>query len=368
MSTLAREVLPHLARRHDVTYVTAGDTIPDADFVRVIRCRRYHHMNLAGFALSRQVDRLHARGLIDLAVVWGSVAFALRRTPFVSFEGTSVYAQIGRFASRTTPMKRLRFLAGLVHYAVPEILCNRRAARVVVPSESLRNDILRLHRLPPDRVVVVPHGAEPQHLRIHGAKRPAARPRILYVGRLHVHKGITEVLRAFVRRPDLDADFCIAGDGPSRPLLQALATGDARVRLLGPVGRQELEALLGTTAIFVLPTWYEGFGLALLEAMASGHACVCYDLPVLREILGDAGVLVPVGDAGALVDAIAGLLRRPDDIVSMAERAHRRARRFSWDRARASIDAILRDTALEIGIGDPGLTNRPAAATSRAAS
>jgi glycosyltransferase involved in cell wall biosynthesis len=364
MSTLAREVLPYLARRHDVTYVTAGDRIPDADFTRVIRCRRYRQMNLAGFGLSRRVNRLHRQGLIDLAAVWGSVAFGLRGVPFVAFEGTSVYAQIGLFASSTPPLRRLGFLTGLVHYALPEMLCDRRAARVVVPSEALRRDIIRLHHLPPGRVVVVPHGAEPDHLRIFGAKRPAPRPRIVYVGRLHVHKGIAAILREFERRPDIDADFHIAGDGPDRQVMQVLAERDARVRLLGNLGRDALESLLRTTRVFVLPTLYEGFGLSLLEAMASGHACVCYDLPVIREILGDDGLLVPAGDAAALVDTVAGILRRPDDIDLHARRAHERARRFSWGRARAAIDSILRETALGLGIGEAPLTARTVAAAS----
>jgi glycosyltransferase involved in cell wall biosynthesis len=368
MSTLAREVLPELARRHEITYVTAGDRIPDAPFAQVIRCRRYRTMNLAGFGLSRRVNRLHREGRIELAAVWGSVAFALRGVPFVSFEGTSVYAQIGLFASRTPPWRRFRYLTGLVHYALPEILCNRRAARVVVPSEALKRDLVRLHRLPADRVVVVPHGAEAAHLEIYGAKSPAPRPRIVYVGRLHVHKGIAGVLEEFARRRDLDADFYVAGDGPDRPLVERVAEADHRVRLLGPVGRGALASLLRTTRIFVLPTSYEGFGLSLLEGMASGHACVSYDLPVIREVLGDTGVLVPAGDAAALVEAVAGLLRDPDAAARCAARAHERARRFSWERACAAIDAVLRDAAPRRGIGAAPPTAGPAAAPFRAVS
>ncbi len=347
MSTLAREVLPALARRHEITYVTAGEEIPDAAFARVVRARRWRHMNVAGFELSRLVNRLYRDGLIDLALVWASIGFGLRRLPFINLEGTSVYAEIGLFASRVPLHRRVRFLPGLAHYALPEILCNRRAACVIVPSDALKRDIVRLHRLPPERVVVVPHGVESRHLDCYRGKRPGPRPGILFVGRLHFRKGIAAVLEEFVRRPEIDADFYIAGDGPDRPSMEAIAAGDGRVRILGHLGRDDLESLLRTTRLFVLPTLYEGFGLSLLEAMASGHACVCYDIPVVREVLGDCGILVPVGDAAGLVQAVARLVGDEARIAACAERAHRRAGRFSWNDAAASIDRVILETALK---------------------
>jgi glycosyltransferase involved in cell wall biosynthesis len=344
MSTLAREVLPELARRHEVTYVTSGDEVPRARFARVIRGRRRATMNVAGFELSRRVNALHRQGLIDLAMVWASIGFALGRVPFINLEGTSVYAEIGLFASRLPFHRRGRFLTGLVHFALPEMACNRRAARVIVPSAALKRDVVRLHRLPDDRVVVVPHGVEPRHLACWGRRVPSERTRILYVGRLHFRKGILPVVHEFTRRPEIDADLLIAGDGPDRSRLERMAQGDARVRILGPVGREELEALLTTTQLFVLPTFYEGFGLALLEAMASGHACVCYDIPVIREVLGDTGVLTPLGDAAALVEAVARLVEDRQAVAACAARAHARAGGFSWTAACEAIDAIVKET------------------------
>src|SRR3989442_6898539 len=92
MSTLAAEILPGLADRHDVTYVTAGEELPAAPFVRVVRGRRRRHMNLAGFGLSKQVNRLYDDGLIDLAMVWASIGFGPKRVPFLNLQSTSGYA------------------------------------------------------------------------------------------------------------------------------------------------------------------------------------------------------------------------------------------------------------------------------------
>jgi glycosyltransferase involved in cell wall biosynthesis len=345
MSTLAREVLPELSRRHRITYVTAGDETPEADFDRVVRCPRRKHMNLSGFGMSSAVNRLHRDGLVDMAMVWASIGFGLRGVPFINLEGTSVYAEIGLFASRSPFHHRPKFLPGLIHYALPEILCNRRAESVIVPSAALKRDIVRLHRVPEARVVVVPHGVEPRHLACYPKKSPSARPSILFVGRLHFRKGIAPVLEEFVRRRDIDADFVIAGDGPDRGKMEQIGRGDARVKLLGAIDRDDLESLLLRTRVFALPTFYEGFGLSLLEAMASGHACVCYDLPVVREVLGDEGVLVSLGDVPAFVDALGRMVLDEKAIASCAARAHKRAAEFTWHDAVAAIDRVIHDTA-----------------------
>jgi glycosyltransferase involved in cell wall biosynthesis len=343
MSTLAAEMLPYLARRHDVYYVTAGDEIPDAPFVRVLRARRWRVMNLAGFELSRIVNDLHRDGLIDLALVWASIGFGLGRVPFVNLEGTSVYAEIELFAARTPAWQRPKFLTGLAHYALPEMVCNRRAARTIVPSGALKQDLVRLHHLAPERVAVVPHGVEPEHLALFWRKRLDRPARLLFVGRLHYRKGLVPVLEAFTRRRDIDAEFLVAGDGPQRAEVQRLADGDGRIRLLGHVDRPQLAELLRETNVFVFPSFYEGFGLALTEAMASGHACVAYDIPVVREVLGDGGVLVPLGDAAALVEQVGRLVGDPAAVVERATLARAQVERFSWDEARQAIERIACD-------------------------
>lgn len=348
MSTLAAEMLPYLARHHDVYYVTTGEAVPDAPFVRVIRTPRRPTMNLAGFELSREVNRLYRDGLIDLALVWASIGFGLGKVPFINLEGTSVYAEIELFAARVSPLKRVKFLTGLAHYALPEMVCNRRAIKTVVPTAALKRDIVRLHRLAEHRVIVVPHGVEAEHLALYDMKPADMPPRLLFVGRLHFRKGLIPVLEEFVRRSDIKAEFVIAGDGPQRSDVERLAAADARIRYMGSVNREQLARLLLETNVFVFPTFYEGFGLALTEAMASGHACVSYDIEVVREVLGDTGLLVPLDRPASLVAEVARLVCHPPLIGAYAARAHERAREFSWDEARRSIERIVRDSVREI--------------------
>jgi len=345
MSSLASHVLPELSRRHEIHYVTAGRETPKAEFAQVVRGRPWKYMNVAGFELSHKVNRLYRDGRIDVAVVWASIGFCLRGVPFVNLEGGSVYKEIRLFGARLPAYKRLRFVPGLIHYVVPEMLCNRRAEKVVVPSEGLKADLMALHHLPADKVAVVYHGVEDRHMALYEKKKVGATVRAVFVGRLHFRKGIADVLRAFVQRPDIDIEFWIAGDGPDRAVMEAVAAGDRRVKLLGVVNRDQLDELLTQTSIFVFPTYYEGFGLALIEAMASGHAVVSYDIPVVREVLGDTGVLVAPGNAAGLVEQVARLARAPARIKDHAERAHLRARQFSWDDAVEALDRVIVEAA-----------------------
>lgn len=349
MSNLARMILPYLAKHHAITYVTAGEEIPQADFVRVIRGTRWPTMGIAGFELSRHVNRLYRQGLVDLALVFVSIGFGLRRVPFINFEGGSTYAEVRLFGSRMPWYRRPRLATGFMHYVVPEMLCNRRALRVITPSETLRQDIMRLHHLGESQVNVIPRGVEEQHLALYAEKvGRGLPPRLLYVGRLHFRKGIAAVVREFVRRRDIEVEFLIAGDGPDRAAIERAAAGDSRVKLLGHIARSDLQSILRTTNVFIFPTFYEGFPNALAEAMASGHACVCYDIPVTKEMLGDCGIYVPLGEAAALIDRAAQLARDPDVIAARAEQAHNRATRFlSWDQVRSSVDRLIYDVYRE---------------------
>lgn len=345
MSWRAFNVLPALAERFDVTYVTTGDEIPPAKFVAVRKLPKWRYMQFAGFSLSKCVDELHRVGQIDLAVAYGGIGFAIRKVPFVALEGGSVYREIQIFSAREPWHRRARFLAGFLHYALPEILSIRRARQVIVNSQTLKRDLMSLHRLPEDRISVVYNGLDQEYLNVFATRTKATPPRALFVGRLHFRKGILGLLEEFVRRPDLEMEMLVAGDGPDRSAIDQLAGSDRRIRPLGFVDRTELMRLLSLADIFVFPTHYEGFPSALLEAMGAGLACVAYDIPVMREVMGDAGMLVEPGAPGAIVDQMSALARDPEKIRACGEAAHRQATLFSWARCANEIARVVQEQA-----------------------
>jgi len=112
---------------------------------------------------------------------------------------------------------------------------------------------------------------------------------------------------------------------------------------LGPVDDAALKALYGAAAGLVFPSLYEGFGLPPLEAMALGAPVVCADAASLPEVVGEAALLFPAGDAGALTDALARLLDHPALRQSLSRAGRERAARFSWERTAQATVAVYRE-------------------------
>jgi glycosyltransferase involved in cell wall biosynthesis len=163
---------------------------------------------------------------------------------------------------------------------------------------------------------------------------------VLYIGRLdEKQKGIDVLLDAFailIRRVP-GATLRIAGRGPDDAWLRARADslGIARaVRFLGAVADTERDDLLAGAACQVVPSRFEGFGIAAAEALAAGVPLIVSDDPALVEIVQapapGAGVVVSRGDARALAGAMLSLLADGEARHRLSRAGHERAQRFRW--------------------------------------
>ena len=151
------------------------------------------------------------------------------------------------------------------------------------------------------------------------------RPLVLTPARLDAQKGHPTLFAAIAEGPA--ALFRLAGDGPARAPLEALAQRlgiDDRVRFLGR--REDVPELLAACDVFALPSLYEGSSLAVLEAMAAGIPIVSSAIGGTDELIEDgrSGLLVAPGDAGALAAALRRLLAEPELGAEMAARARER--------------------------------------------
>lgn len=165
---------------------------------------------------------------------------------------------------------------------------------------------------------------------------PARGATVAFIGRLERSKGVRELVEAFaaVRRRHPDARLVMAGDGSERGWLE-----QQEVELLGHVPADGIPALLRSAALAVVPSYGEPFGMTVLEAMAAGRAVVATDAGGPHHlVVPGTGRLVPVGDVGALADAIASLLDAPDELAAtgLAAREHVE-RNYSLD---AMLDAL----------------------------
>lgn len=229
------------------------------------------------------------------------------------------------------------------------------ARRVVAVSQATARDLaFHFPEIAP-RVRVVGEGVEP-------AFRPAGEDEVaairdelgapegylLYVGTLEPRKSVGALLDAWqaLRADDEDATppLVLAGGRGwgSRALLRRIAalSGHGVVHL-GRVERDRLVRLFQGARVFAYPSLYEGFGLPPLEAMACGVPVVATDSSSLPEVVGDAGLLVPPRDPGALRDALAKVLADPALAAELGARGRQRAAGFTWSAAAAAIDEVF---------------------------
>jgi len=216
----------------------------------------------------------------------------------------------------------------------------RRAAAILTVSEASRRDLAAATGVPAGRILVTPNGVDGRFFQARAPATPGAPPSLLAVGTLEPRKDLRVLLEALrlLRRDGRDLRLVLAGRSGWGP---ALSLGDLapHVRLTGHVPDAELPALYAGAACHVLPSRYEGFGLSLLEAMASGTPAVASDIPALRELGGDAVRYAPPGEPAAFAAAIASALDERGTSLALAAAARERARRFTW---RACAEATLR--------------------------
>jgi 1,2-diacylglycerol 3-alpha-glucosyltransferase len=154
---------------------------------------------------------------------------------------------------------------------------------------------------------------------------------VLFVSRLAREKNVEVLLRAFALADDPDARLIVAGDGPERADLEALARTlgvGSRVTFLGSVDRETLPDLYASADAFVFPSTTETQGLVQAEALAAGTRVIAADSPANRAVIGDAGTIVAPSP-----EAFAGAIRSLRGTVAWGgvARAKEAARRFSVD-------------------------------------
>jgi glycosyltransferase involved in cell wall biosynthesis len=279
--------------------------------------------------LAACADLVHAHLGEDLAMAPLALAAArARRVPLVLTLHMSVAHTLRPVDART---RALRAAGRPV-----ERLATRRAEAVVALTERVRR-LLVADGVDAARVHVVPSGvaALPERVADGDPWPGLGRPRALFVGRLAAQKGVSLLVDAAARLATPGAQLVLVGDGPQRSALERQvrrARLQDRVTFAGFVPRRALSGVLGHADVLVLPSRYEELGSVLLEGMQAGLPIVASAVGGIPEALGDAGVLVPAGNVGALADAIDAVLGDPARAARLGQLARAQAERYAWSR------------------------------------
>ena len=211
----------------------------------------------------------------------------------------------------------------------------RMSATLVVPTAWGRDDLAR-EGVDPGLVHVAPHGVtvgpapSPEAVEAALARIAVRRPFVLFVGTLEPRKGVADLLTAhrLLRRSRPELQLVLAGGRGWGDLPDLDGPG---VVAPGSLGDPDLDALYRTAEVLALPSRYEGFGLPVVEAMARGCPVVVSDTACLPEVAGGAAELVPVGDVGALTDALSGVLDDGGRRERLVAAGCARAGHFTWE-------------------------------------
>jgi alpha-1,3-rhamnosyl/mannosyltransferase len=229
----------------------------------------------------------------------------------------------------------------------------QRAAVVAVPSAFVRETVLDAFRVAADRVVVVPHGvpdAEPVAAPALDAARRrfglGTRPYLVYPAITHPHKGHAALVQMMTALDDDLALVFAGGAGAAEAEVMAAVRErglSGRVIRTGRVPDADRDALIAGAAALVFPSEYEGFGAPLVEAMTLGTPIVSSSQPAVREVVGDAAVLVDAdGDGEAWAEAVTRVLERRDEFIAAGRR--RRAL-FTLETSGVALAAAYRQAA-----------------------
>jgi glycosyltransferase involved in cell wall biosynthesis len=231
----------------------------------------------------------------------------------------------------------------------------RKARLIITNSEYSKWEIVRHLGISEDRIRVTPLAASPEFRPVAGqpAGWQAEEPYFLYVGNLEPRKNLERLIEAFARMPQKEHRLVIVGNpwyhgGAAEQRARALGL-NGRVKFLGYVPRENLPGLFSGAAAFVYPSLLEGFGLPIVEAMACGAPVITSNNSSMKEVAGEAAVLVDPRNVREITEALArvaedGALRR-----ELTRKGLIRAAEFSWEKT-ASLTLEAYREAVERGL------------------
>ncbi len=239
-------------------------------------------------------------------------------------------------------------------------LAVHRASRILTVSEFSRREILERYKLPPERVVATPLAVDPGRYRpdIADADKEAvlakyrlSRPFFIYAGRIEEKKNIVNLVHAFsifkgvrgVGDPVKLLLVGLPGFGYARVKKEIAARKlDASVVLPGYVPEAEMPALIAAAQALVLPSWYEGFGLPILQGQACGTPVIAARTASMPEVGGEAALYAEPDEPESVAHAMKIAMDDSSEWERLRALGFENVKRFSWDdTARRTMNVLL---------------------------
>ncbi|MFC0581516.1 glycosyltransferase family 4 protein [Micrococcoides hystricis] len=239
----------------------------------------------------------------------------------------------------------VRVLWRLYHLAYwPQRLLLNRADLIFTVSETTKT-LMSRHRLTKRPVVVTPNAPQEHRYAVTGSPKKT----LLYMGSFMEYKNVATLVRAMELLPDYQLHLLSKITPAKRAALEDLSSAPQRIVFHNGVSDAEYEQLLSETTALVHLSQSEGYGMPVIEAMALGVPVLVNDIPIFREVAGEAGIFVD-GTKAREVAAAVTMLAEPGLWVEHSKAAFAHAQRYTWART-----GTIAATALEKLVGRAGL-------------
>ncbi len=322
-------------RANEYTLFSNAEVRSDRIPARLVH--RGHRFPVRGVWMQVVLPFLLRRARVDVCHYTNYVAPLLSGRPsVVTFHDMTVLLLPG-----CSPWKKRLLLRPLIP------LIARRADAIIAVSESARRDILRLLRVPQEKIHVIHEGVEPIFRPVEDARERARvrgryglrGPYLIAVGTVEPRKNLVRLSRAFREvRDETGRDLrllLVGGKGwrGEEILREVRKVAGEAVVWAGYAPSEDLPALYSGAEALVYPSLYEGFGLPVIEAMACGTPVITSNNSSLREVAGDAALLVDPEDTGDIAAAVRRVIEDAGLREGLRRKGLARAAQFSWEEA-----------------------------------
>lgn len=230
------------------------------------------------------------------------------------------------------------------------------AARIITPTEAVRREVAEHLGVSLEKIVAIAEAARSFFHRVAPQETTLTRQRfdigddfLLYVGTVEPRKNLLTLIKAFEQLATDRPNLQLVISGKRGWMVDDLMTyakrsqASRQIIFTGYLGDVDLRALYSSCRVFIYPSFYEGFGLPPLEAMACGAPVIASDIPSIAEVVGDAAVLLDPKDLNLLAESIEHLLENIDAREVLEQKGFERAAMFSWKRAAQLTRAVYEE-------------------------
>jgi glycosyltransferase involved in cell wall biosynthesis len=228
-----------------------------------------------------------------------------------------------------------------LYYRLATPVAARLSKKVITVSEFSKNEIIKRIGIPEEKIAVI-HNAVPGTFRKQPPPGAAGQAKyILSVGSLDPRKNMARLVDAY-KMAGIDKEIKLVLAGKADPIFNMDHPEEILAYSVGHITDDELSSLYRNAALFVYPSLYEGFGIPPLEAMSMGCPVILSDIPVFREVFGDAAHYVDPMDAAAICKGILDVLSDESCRLELVRRGYERAKLYTWERSADKMVSIIK--------------------------